>query len=137
MSLKHFYLAAAAAIIGCAPATRASDDSQLPTVPPTPHLLTAWEIVSKHGETWTAYDAVARLRPNWLAAHGITTFDSRGGSEFASVYIDGQWQRSGFASLRNVPVSQVKDFRYFDVTEAGATFGLRAGNGGAIEVRMK
>jgi hypothetical protein len=137
MSLKHFYLAAAAAIIGCAPASRASDDSQVPTVPPTPHLLTAWEVASKHGETWTAHDAIARLRPNWLAAHGMSTFDSRGGTEYATVFIDGQWQRSGIDSLRNIPVSHVKDFRFYDVTEAGATFGLQAGSGGAIEVRMK
>ncbi len=136
MSLKHLYVAAVAAIIGCAPANRASDDSQVPTVRPTPNLLTAWEIASKHGETWTAYDAIARLRPNWLVSHGVSSFDSKGG-DYASVFIDGQHQRTGFSSLRNIPASYVKDFRYYDATAAGGTFGLQAGTGGAIDVRMK
>jgi hypothetical protein len=136
MSLKHFYIAAAAAIIGCAPASSVSDESGAPVPRQTPNLLTAWEIFNAHADEVSAYDAVARLRPNWLVAHGMPSFDMRAG-ELATVFIDGQFQRSGFNALKNVRANEVKEFRYYDVTTAGATFGLQAGGGGAIELRLK
>ena len=40
-------------------------------------------------------------------------------------------------ALKDIPAFQVADLRYYDVTEAGGKFGLRAGSGGAIEVRSK
>ena len=39
-------------------------------------------------------------------------------------------------SLRNIPASDVSDIRYYNSSEAGGKFGLRAGTGGVIEVRM-
>ncbi len=80
MSVKYLYLVAVAAIIGCGPGSSAS--------PPTPaarrmsNLLSANEIVAAQADLGTAYDALARLRPNWLAAHGTSSF-STPGTEFA------------------------------------------------------
>ncbi len=135
MSVKHLYLVAVAAIIGCAPASGTSGPSRTSAVPRRANFLAAREIVAANADVMTAYDALARLRPNWLNAHGVSSFDPRG-SEFAIVFVDGQ-KYGGLNSLRNIPAYQVADFRYYDVTEAGATFGLQGGTGGVIEVRMK
>jgi hypothetical protein len=131
MSVNHLYLLAVAAVIGCA-----GSGTRTPVAPRNATYLSAAEIATAHADAGTAYDAVARLRPNWLASHGISTLDPRGGGEYAMVFIDGQ-QHGGLSTLRSIPATHVKDFRYYDVTQAGATFGLQAGTGGVIEVRMK
>jgi hypothetical protein len=135
MSVKHLYLVAVAAIIGCAPASGKSGPSRTSAVPRMASFLAAEEIVAANADVMTAYDALARLRPNWLNAHGVSSFDPRG-SGFAIVFVDGQ-HYGGLNSLRNIPAYQVADFRYYDVTEAGAKFGLQGGTGGVIEVRLK
>ena len=134
MSVKHLYLMAVAAIIGCAAASGTSGTSRTSGVPRRASILTAEQIAAAHADVTTAYDAIARLRPNWLAAHGSSSLSP--GTEFASVFVDGQ-QYGGLNSLRNIQAYEVADFRYYDVTEAGAKFGLRAGAGGVIEIRMK
>ncbi|HVS59389.1 MAG TPA: hypothetical protein VHE82_01720 [Gemmatimonadaceae bacterium] len=135
MSVKHLYLVAVAAIIGCAPASGTSGASGPSATPRRSDLLTAEEIAAAHADITTAYDALSRLRPNWLAAHGAMSSNPQV-SEFATVFVDGQ-RYGGLNSLRNIQAYQVADIRYYDVTQAGATFGLRGGTGGAIEVTMK
>jgi hypothetical protein len=134
MSVKHLYPMAFAAIIACAAASGAAGTSRTSGVPRRGNLLTAEQIAAAHADVTTAYDAIARLRPNWLVAHGSSSLSP--GTEFASVFVDGQ-QYGGLSSLRNIQAYQVADFHYYDVTEAGATFGLRGGAGGVIDVRMK
>lgn len=131
MSVNHLHLLAVAAVVGCA-----ASGTRTPVAPRTATYLSAAEVAAAHAEIGTAYDAIARLRPNWLAAHGISTLDPRQGSEYAIVFIDGQ-QHGGLSTLRNIPASDVKDFRYYDVTQAGATFGRQAGTGGVIELRVR
>ena len=135
MSVKHLYLVAVAAIIGCAPASGTSGTSRTSVVPRKANFLAAEEIVAAHADAATAYDALARLRPNWLNTHGVSSFAPRG-TEVAVVFVNGQ-PYGDVESLHNIPAYQVADFRYYDVTEAGATFGLRGGTGGVIEVRTK
>ena len=134
MSVKHLYPMAFAAIIACAVASGASGASRTSGAPRRSSILTAEQIAAAHADVTTAYDAIARLRPNWLVAHGSSSLSP--GTEFASVFVDGQ-QYGGLSSLRNIQAYQVADFHYYDVTEAGATFGLRGGAGGVIDVRMK
>lgn len=131
IAVAPFYLIAVAAILGCAPAST----SGTPAAPRSGSLLTAGEIAAAHADVNTAYDAVARLRPNWLAAHGAMSSNSQV-SEFATVFVDGQ-QYGDINALRNIPAYHVKDIRYYDITEAGAKFGLLAGTGGAIEVSTR
>jgi len=130
MSVNRLYLLAVAAVIGCA----SSGTSDTPKVARGSGTLTAEEIVAAHADVNTAYDALARLRPNWLAAHGATSLIT--GTEYAVVYVDGQ-QVGALSTLRNIPAYQIGDIQYYDVTQAGARFGMRAGGGGVIEVRMK
>ena len=137
MSLKHLYLVAVAAIMACAPASGTSGTSPTSVVPRRGNLLTADEIVAAHADVTTAYDAVARLRPNWLAAHGVTSgIDNGAGTEFALVFVDGQ-RYGDLNSLRGIPAYHVGDIRYYDVTQAGARFGIRGGASGVIEVTTK
>ena len=133
MSVKYLYLVAVAAIIGCGPGSSASP--RTPAVRRMSNILSANEIVAAQADLGTAYDALARLRPNWLAAHGTSSF-STPGTEFAIVFVDGH-RYGELESLRNIPATQVADFRYYDVTEAGGTFGLYAGTGGVIAIRTR
>ena len=131
MSVNHFYLGALAAVLACAPASNPS----IPGVHRNSKVLTAEEIEDAHADVRTAYDAVARLRPNWLASHGAMSSDA-GANPYASVWLDGQLYGE-LTALREIPAFQVADIRYYDITEAGGKFGLRAGAGGAIEVRSR
>jgi len=116
---------AVAAILGCA----ANASGTSPTHR-SGSILTAEEIAAAHADITTAYDAVARLRPNWLAGHG--------GSAFAKVFVDGQKYADGnLSSLRNIQGYSVASIRYYDMTQSGARFGVQAGDAGAIEVTMK
>ena len=100
-------------------------------------ILSAEEIENAHADIATAYDAIARLRPNWLAAHGITSGQNMGaGTEFAMVYVDGQ-SYGDINALRGIPAYHVGSIRYWDVTQAGARFGMRAGSSGVIDISMK
>jgi len=131
MSVKHLYLAAVAASIACA----SGGPARTPAVPRRADILAAAEILFAHADGQTAYDALARLRPNWMTVHGVTSFDPKA-NDLAIVFVDGQLY-GGLNSLHNIPADQVAYFRYYNVTEAGATFGLRGGTGGVIEVRTK
>jgi len=135
MSVEHLYLVAVAAIIACAPASGTSGPSRTSAIARRANFLTAEEIRAAKADGTTAYDALARLRSNWLTAHGVSSFDPRS-DDYAIVFVDGQLY-GGLNSLRNIPADHVAEFRYYDVTEAGATFGLKGGTGGAIEVRTK
>ena len=131
MSVKHLYLVAVVAVLGCASSAGNKTGSL-----PRSNFLTAEEIASHHAENNTAYDAIARLRPNWLVPHGITSgVDNGAGTEYALVFIDGQ--RAGdLNTLRGIPAYHVGNIRYYNVTEAGARFGIHGGSSGAIEVTM-
>ena len=130
MAVKHFYLVALAGVIGCA-STGTSGGSK----PSKTTLLTGDEIAAAHADITTAYDAVARLRPNWLAPHGGMSSNPEV-STFAAVFVDEQ-QYGDVNSLRTILAYNVVSIRYYDITQAGARFGFKAGTGGAIEVTTK
>lgn len=132
MSRKLFYLAGMVAVIGCASTPSRPDGS---TTVRRGNLLTAEEMASAHADVNSAYDAIARLRPNWLAPRG--TMGSTGtGSNYAQVFVDDQLV-GDISALKNINAYQVGDARYYDPSQAGARFGIRAGTNGAIEVSMK
>jgi hypothetical protein len=137
MSVKYLCpLAAVAVAIACAPPPSTYDVTDTPTSAPRwAEVLTAEEITNTKAEEVTAYEAVSRLRPNWLAAHGVTSF-SKQGTAYATVYMDDQ-KYGDLNMLKNFKAFQVAEMRYYDFTQAGARFGVAAGNGGVIEVRSK
>ena len=137
MSVKHLYIMGVAAIIGCATASGTPRGSDTSLSGRRSNFLTAEEITNAHADINTAYDAIARLRPNWLAPHGVTSgVDNGAGTEYALVFVDGQ-RYGDLNSLRAIPAYHVGDIRYYNITEAGARFGIHGGSSGAIEVRMQ
>lgn len=132
MSRKFFYLLGAVAVIGCA-STPSRPEGATPLRKGS--VLSAEEMASAHADNNTIYDAIARLRPNWLAPRG-TMSSGQSGSNYPQVFVDDQLV-GDITSLRNINAYQVGDVRYYDVSQAGARFGLRAGTNGAIEVMMK
>lgn len=135
MSVKHLYLIAVAAILGCAPVSGTSVTPGAGAVPRRANILTAEEIVAANADVATVYDAVSRLRPIWLAARGETSFYTPG-TQFPILFVDGQ-AFGDLKTLRNIQASHVADIRLYSPSEAGGIFGLRGGTGGVIEVRMK
>jgi hypothetical protein len=91
-------------------------------------------MTSAHADVSNLYDAIARLRPNWLAPRG--TMGSASASNYAQVFVDDQLV-GDINALRGINAYQVGAARYYDVSQAGARFGLRAGTNGAIEVISK
>lgn len=132
MSVKHLYLVAVALTIGCGPKVAGPPTT---TVARRANTLVAAEIVAAKADVGSIYEAVARLRPNWLTAHGVSTLDPRA-NEYATVFVEGQLH-GGIETLRTLQAFEVASLRYYDVTQAGAQFGLKAGSGGAIEVKLK
>jgi hypothetical protein len=137
MSVKYLCRVAVVAVaMACAPTPSTFDLVDTPTSAPRwAEVLTAEEITNTKAEEVTAYEAVSRLRPNWLAAHGVTSF-TKPSTAYAMVYMDDQ-KYGDLNMLKNFKAFQVAEMRYYDVTQAGARFGVAAGNGGVIEVRSK
>jgi hypothetical protein len=135
MSVKHLYVVAVMASMGCA-ASSGTSGTSYPTGSRNANVLTFDEVAANHADVATAYDALARLRPNWLASHGVTSTIGGGtDTEYATVFVDGQPYGS-IESLRNIPVYHVGEFHYYNISEAGAKYGLRGGSSGVIEVIM-
>ena len=133
--LKPFYPLAVALVLACA--SGGVPDPTITANTRKTSILSAEEIENAHADVNTAYDAIARLRPNWLLPHGITSGQNNGaGTEYALVYVDGQ-SYGDINTLRGIPAYHVGSVRYWDVTQAGARFGIRAGSSGVIEISMK
>jgi hypothetical protein len=131
VSRKLFYLAGMMVLIGCASTPSRPDGT---TALRRGSVLTAEEMANAHADVNTIYDAIARLRSNWLAPRG--TMSSTGGSNYAQVFVDDQ-AVGDVNALKNINAYQVGEVRYYDVSQAGARFGIRAGTNGAIEVITK
>jgi len=133
--LKPLYPLAVALVLACA--SGGVPDPTITANTRRTSILSAEEIENAHADITNAYDAIARLRPNWLLPHGVTSGQNNGaGTEYALVYVDGQ-NYGDINTLRGIPAYHVGSIRYWDVTQAGARFGLRAGSSGVIEIAMK
>jgi hypothetical protein len=131
MSVKHLYLLAAGVVLGCASSGSSPGAARSAR---TSNVLSGEDIVAAHADITTAYDAVARLRPNWLAPHGVMSTVANGsGTEYATVYLDGQ-RYGDLSALKNIVGFHVQSIRYYNVTEAGARYGIRGGSSGVIDV---
>ena len=130
MSVKHLYLIAVVAILACAPASGTSGTS----APRNATLLAAEEIRAANADAGTAYEAISRLRPNWLK-HGTKSFDPPT-TEGPVVFLDGRLYGE-LESLRNIDANHIAGVRFYSAAEAGGRFGLQGGLSGVIEVTMK
>ena len=131
MSLRLFYSLAAAGLLGCA-----TTGANTKVAGQSASVLTAEEIASAHADASNAYDAIQRLRPNWLAPKGVTSGRSAMGTQYATIFLDGQ-AYGDITTLRSISAYNVGSARYYDVTQAGARFGIQGGSSGVIEVLSK
>jgi hypothetical protein len=133
MLARHLYLVAIAAALGCATASTTHDTGTgTAAVRRNPNLITAEEIATIN--VANAYEAVERLRPNFLRSRGRTTLTANA-IEYPNVYLNRQ-RYGDIGQLRNILASTVREIRYYSPAEAGTQFGLDNANG-VIEVTLK
>lgn len=128
MSSKGLYLAAVAATLACASGSAKSGPHR------AANLITAEEIAGTN--TTNAFDAVEKLRPDFLHSHGTDLSHSDSG--LPDVYL-GVTRYGDVNSLRNIPAMEVLEIRFYKGAEAATKFGMQnpTGINGVIEVTLK
>ncbi|HET9635487.1 MAG TPA: hypothetical protein VFP26_06100 [Gemmatimonadaceae bacterium] len=104
-----------------------------PVAPADSHIITEDEIEASH--TATAYEAIQKLRANFLSYRGETSFSTKNSQPYPMVYVDGQ-EFGPISSLRSIPASQIATIRLYRSWEATTKFGT--GNmGGVIAITTR
>ena len=129
MATRRLCMIAVAVALACAPAAVTSGGS----APRRSTFLTAAEIRDANLDLGSAFDAISRLRPNWLSH--VTESNNPPRREFARVFVDGRFYGE-LESLRNIDASQIAEVRFYSAAES-ARFGLEAGLSGVIEINIK
>jgi hypothetical protein len=93
-------------------------------------VLAAEEIARTH--VLTAYEAVQRLRPQFLGTRGADILGG-GGSEGPAVYLNGLLM-GGVEQLHHIPAAEVLELRHLSAIQATLEFGI-GHSAGAIVVR--
>jgi hypothetical protein len=98
------------------------------------NVLTIQEVRERAADVSNAYEALERLRPDFLRTRGPVTLGSGGsaGDGGISVYINTDRQPT-LESIKMVPVSELKEIRKLSASEAQTKFGLN-NMAGAIQV---
>src|SRR3981081_3922251 len=112
----------AAVAVSCAPPSteRSSHDS---------NIITGAELVAT--QATNAFDAVRRLRPNFLNSRGRTTI-SGSDTGYPKVYLDRVYF-GDINSLKNLSLNGIREIHYYNGPDASGRFGLDNVSG-AIEV---
>ena len=93
--------------------------NQVPRPIPDPQLITEDEI--SHSRATTAYDAIQRLRANFLSWRGETSFLGTS-TQYPTVYVDGL-KFGGIDALRAIPAAQVATIRLYRAWDAATRYG--------------
>ena len=96
-------------------------------------LITEDEIVASRATT--AYEAIHKLRANFLTYRGETSLNRSRSTPYPTVYLDGQ-EFGPLSILRSIPAVQIGSIRLYRSWEANTKFGSRH-MGGVIEVSTK
>ncbi len=100
------------------------------------NLITEEEIAFLGGTVQTAYGIVQRLRPAMLRVRsGNASGGSSGdvGSNDIAVYLDNQRMAGGVRALEDITLSQIKEIKYLNASDATTLFGTN-NTAGAIQV---
>jgi hypothetical protein len=116
-----------------APALACSPPRQGPGEISNSQIITEDEIVASRATT--AYEAVQKLRANFLTYRGETSLSKSRSQPYPTVYLDGQ-EFGPIATLRNIPASQVATIRLYRAWEATTKYGAR-NMSGVIEVSTR
>ena len=112
-------------LLGCAPHARLSPAYDA-------NLITEDEIVASHAST--AYDAIHKLRANFLSSRGKLTFYDEA-SPMPTVYVDGQ-RYGDFSLLATIPAEVVATIRMYRAWDATTRFGTN-NMGGVIAITTR
>ena len=96
------------------------------------HLITEDEIVASRATT--AYDAIRKLRANFLSYRGETSLKNTS-SPYPTVFVDDQ-PFGGIAMLRSIPAGQIATIRLYRAWEASTRFGT-GHMGGVIAINTR
>ena len=117
-----------ALVVACAPPPRLG-----PGEISNSQLITEEEIEASKAAT--AFEAIQKLRGNFLTYRGETSFSKSSSSPYPNVYLDGQ-EFGPINTLKNIPATQIATIRLYRAWEATTKFG--AGNmGGVIAIDTK
>jgi hypothetical protein len=105
-------IAALAVAVGCASGPRGATRNE--------NRITAAELATLAGED--AYQAVERLRPQWLRSRGPTSVTDPSPT-LPNVIMHGT-QVGGLEYLRQVNLNDIQELRYWPPGEASARFGM-------------
>lgn len=95
-------------------------------------LITEDEIV--HSRATTAFEAIQRLRGNFLSPRGVTSFLGTS-SPYPTVYVDGM-RFGSIDALRSIPADQIATIRLYRSWDAATRYGV--GNmGGVIAITTR
>ena len=126
MSVRHFYLIVLAAALGCATTGRSSGSMG------SGNVILEQELAASNVSN--AYEAVERLRPNFLRSRGPSSLRTDVTS-LPNVYV-GRQKYGDAATLRQIPINTVSMIRFYTASEAALRFGMDNANG-VIEVTLK
>lgn len=98
-----------------------------------PQIITEDEIVASRATT--AYEAIQKLRANFLTYRGETSLSKSRSTPYPTVYLDGQ-EFGPIATLRTIPASQIASIRLYRAWEATTKYGSR-NMSGVIEVSTR
>lgn len=118
----------ATALAGCATSGGGSGTSAR-----TPRNVLTFEEINELNVA-TAYEAIQRLRPEYLRSRGATSVRNPA-PDYAVVYIDGM-RAGGLATLQQIRAIDVQEIRYLSATEATTPYGT-GHVGGVIEVTTR
>jgi hypothetical protein len=127
-------LAAAAALpaaLAAQDTTRAEAKSP-PKLRRDPNLISQAEIAATQ-DIQTAYDLVKRLRPNWFTIRGPSSINLP--TAAVVVYVN-EVKRGGADTLRDLPLTGLKEIRHMSGADASQRFGMGHENG-AILVTLR
>ncbi len=122
--LRRLAIAGCLVAVACGPAPR--------TAEPTPSRRVLLEDEIRGAQVATAYQIVARLRPEWLRRRGRASVRDPGA---VVVYLNGMRQ-GGVSVLDAIVAETVLEMEYLNGQEATTRFGTGHG-GGVILVRLR
>jgi hypothetical protein len=104
----------------------------------TPNLLTEQEIKASNAEN--AYEVIWRLRPSFLRTRGAMQGSTTPGEAELKpveimVYLD-ETRLGGTDQLRQIPLMDVSEIRYFSASDATTMWGV-GHSAGAIQIRSR
>ena len=122
----------AASIAACASSSSGSTATQQSRPRTSRDVITAEELATIDAQT--ALQAIQRLRPNFLQTRGGASMSINSGPVDIVVYVD-QTRMGGPSSLSQIPVTEIREIRYLNATDATQRYGTGHGAGAIIVTR--